>query len=496
MNTLAHGTTRSHRHAALRGWHRLGIIALACLGILAFATTGGADVTDVSSLSEDDCLVTLGTPDIAQSFLPQSTSITGASVKLRAGAGDSQPGDVTISLWTALPNDGGVMLQSATATDVRAGEFAEVYWTPVGTVANDELRYLVISGSNPSLCLAGATSDAYANGQAYAGAGFVALPSADFVFETFALESEKQLSNATVAGCLAPTSAELVQSFVPVRPGCAGAAFHLHPSLIGTADFTVELWDAFPGDGTLLASGEARQRSNDDWVAVAWPSVEVEADGATVYYLRVLGVGEGLCMSGNFGVYESGTAFASGNPLGDWDYAFEVIDTSYPCLYGRTNGSRQNVLQVNGSPGSSVDHVVTVNANEPIVGTIFKSARGGNGKYVVHANFEAVSNATSVRLPLAIGTVCHPLLLPEGGDPDAVWTQIRQPAIVGASRYFDGASIPDPAKAPAIFLYLPDGDATHLPPGTEVTLQGVIVDPASMSSKRVSATNAVIVRIQ
>ncbi len=496
MNTHAYGTTCGHSRAAIRERHPLSGIVLACLGILVCASIGAADVIDVSSLSEQDCLVTLGTADIAQSFLPQSTSITGASVKLRAGVGDSQPGDVTISLWTALPNDGGVMLQSATATGVRAGEFAEVYWTPVGNVANDELRYLVISGSNPSLCLAGATSDAYANGQAYAGDGYVALPSSDFVFETFALEAEKHLSNATVAGCLAPTSAELVQSFVPVRPGCAGAAFHIHPSLIGTTDFTVELWDAFPGSGTLLASGEARQRSNDDWVAVAWPSVEVDAEGATVYYLRLLGSDAGLCISGNFGVYEAGTAFASGNPLGDWDYAFEVIDTSHPCLYGRTNGSRQNVLQVNGSPGSSIDHVVTVNANEAIIGTMFKPGRGGNGKYVVHANLEAVSSDTSVRLPLAIGTVCHPLLLPEGGDPDAVWTQIRQPAIVGASRYFDGAPIPDPAKAPAIFLHRPDGDATHLPPGTEVTLQGVIVDPTSMSSKRVSATNAVIVRIQ
>lgn len=467
-----------------------GFIVFSLLGVAALG-----DVPGASSLSENDCIVSFGTSDIAQDFLAESLVITGARVKLRAGEGDGQPGDVTISMWTGLPNAGGVVVATGTALGVSAGEFAEVHWSPVGAVANVQAYLLVFTGTNSTLCLAGNTANPYPSGQAYAGAGYQPLASTDFVFELLALESEYDVSVPFTDACLVTTVDEIVQSFQPGRPGCAGASFFIAPVGGGVGDLLVELWDDLPGGGAnLLASGEAKQRADGQWFTAAWPTVELDV-GGTAYFLEI-STANNFCMSGSQFNYPSGAAYSNGVQIGDWDLAFEVISTDYPCVYGSVNQSRQNVLHVNGSPGTFVDHVVAVEPNDTIWGAIFQPATGGNGKYVLHANLDSPTSGTSVVLPASIGTVCFPFILTQGGDPDAVWNNIGKPSLVGTSKYLDGSPIADPARAPAVFLSLPDGDFETLPSGTDMTIQGVIVDPASPSPKGVSATNAVIVQVQ
>jgi hypothetical protein len=100
-------------------------------------------------------------------------------------------------------------------------------------------------------------------------------------------------------------------------------------------------------------------------------------------------------------------------------------------------------------------------------------------------------------LPARLGTSCYPLLIPPYGaaDPVAVWSNLHRPEKVGASGYF-GSPIPDPAKAPTTFLDLPVGDTERLPPGTRVTLQGVIHNPAASSPREASLTNPVLLRFR
>jgi len=62
--------------------------------------------------------------------------------------------------------------------------------------------------------------------------------------------------------------------------------------------------------------------------------------------------------------------------------------------------------------------------------------------------------------------------------------------------YFDGAPIPDPGVAPVRWLSLPSGDPANLPPGTRVTIQGVVRDPSSPSRKRASVTNAIVLVVE
>lgn len=153
-----------------------------------------------------------------------------------------------------------------------------------------------------------------------------------------------------------------------------------------------------------------------------------------------------------------------------------------------------DVLFVNASAGEGPERNVQIEEGERLWATMIPAPEGGNGRFVVHANLGTPSSNTVADLPFDIGPVCFPLLL-DAASPMAVWNGIGKIDAVGASRDFAGQPIADPLPAPSVFLYLSSGDATHLPAGTTVTFQGAITDLASGGTKRVSATNAVILEI-
>ena len=170
----------------------------------------------------------------------------------------------------------------------------------------------------------------------------------------------------------------------------------------------------------------------------------------------------------------------------------------FECFAGTVNidspDGIETILSVNGSVGQA-SPIVFVGEGESIVGRLELPPAGGNGKFVVHANAGRPNDGTLFVVPGNIGTTCFPLLLNQGAAPIAVWNNIGKVNKVGASEYFDGNPIPDPPRAPADFLDLPIGDTTNLTAGTVITLQGVIVDPASASPKAASTTNAIILEI-
>ncbi len=159
------------------------------------------------------------------------------------------------------------------------------------------------------------------------------------------------------------------------------------------------------------------------------------------------------------------------------------------------SGSVADVLELNGSTGGASREVV-VSGGGAIVVSLDLPPQSSNGRFVAHADFGAPTHTSRAALPASIGTTCFPFLLAEGGAPDAVWNNIGRPDLVGASRYFDGAAIADPAPAPTDFLDLATGDAANLPVGTTVTFQAVIRDNGSTSPKGASVTNAVVLHVQ
>lgn len=179
-------------------------------------------------------------------------------------------------------------------------------------------------------------------------------------------------------------------------------------------------------------------------------------------------------------------------------YALDMTDgglTSELCKQGTVNsghGAITDTLFVNGSTGDA-GRKLQVLAGTSIVAEMELPPAGSNGKFFVHANLGFPGESTTRVLPAGVGDACFPMLLPEAG-PVAVWNNIGKEARIGASAYF-GQPILDPGLAPTTFWNLPTGDYGNLPSGTELTLQGVILDRGTSSSRRASTTNAVLLQL-
>ncbi len=117
---------------------------------------------------------------LAQSFQQTNANISGAGILLQAAIGSSD--NVTIQLWTNLPNAGGSMLAEATATGT-AGTWVDVFWTYVN-ITPATTYYLVFTG-NTTLGIAGSTTNPYAYGQCYANSGYGSFPAFDYAFRTY-----------------------------------------------------------------------------------------------------------------------------------------------------------------------------------------------------------------------------------------------------------------------------------------------------------------------
>lgn len=119
--------------------------------------------------------------DLAQSFQHQAdNAICGAGIFLQPAIGSSD--NVHISLWDALPNQGGTMLAEGSEQGT-AGQWVDVFWSPVNISANTTY-YLVFDG-NMTLGIAGDTSNPYPHGQVYANPGYNPFPTFDYTFRTY-----------------------------------------------------------------------------------------------------------------------------------------------------------------------------------------------------------------------------------------------------------------------------------------------------------------------
>lgn len=151
-----------------------------------------------------------------------------------------------------------------------------------------------------------------------------------------------------------------------------------------------------------------------------------------------------------------------------------------------------NVLLINGTAG---DHERIVSAaSSDILLDIVLPPTGGDGRFVVHANSGAPEVGTRRVLPRGLGTIGFPLLLPEA-TPSSVWNNLGKESALGESRVF-GMPISDPPPAPTVLLDTSGGGIFSLPPGTILTFQGVIIDPASEADVPASITNAVVLAVE
>ena len=181
-------------------------------------SANGVCIVDQSSLSENAPMAAFEQTDLAQSFTPAQDSSCGARAKLRANFGNGQPGDVTIELWDALPNAGGVLLASGTDPGVLAGQFADVTW-PTVLITPGMQYFLVFTSTNLSLAVAGDTNNPYPGGHVYANAGYSPFPDFDYTFETlYEFQSGDDMPASSPLGLLVLLAILMTVSWAILRP--------------------------------------------------------------------------------------------------------------------------------------------------------------------------------------------------------------------------------------------------------------------------------------
>ncbi|MDM7993050.1 MAG: hypothetical protein QUS11_07020 [Candidatus Fermentibacter sp.] len=139
-----------------------------------------ANVIDQNQPSATVYMAAFAQYDLAQSFQQTNANISGAGIMLYSGSGTSD--NVTIQLWTDLPNAGGTMLTQASATGT-AGEWVDVFWTAV-PVTPATTYFLVFTG-NTTLGINGDTANPYPYGCVYANTGFMQFAGFDYTFRTY-----------------------------------------------------------------------------------------------------------------------------------------------------------------------------------------------------------------------------------------------------------------------------------------------------------------------
>jgi len=157
------------------------VFALAMVGICSLAMSASAQLIDQNQPSGPVYMAAFAQTDLAQSFQQTNNNIVGAGILLQSGVGGTD--NVTISLWTLLPNQGGaVMLAQGSAMGTQ-GQWVDVFW-PLVAVTPATTYYLVFTG-NMTLGIAGDVNNPYPFGQVYANPGYGSFPTFDYAFRTY-----------------------------------------------------------------------------------------------------------------------------------------------------------------------------------------------------------------------------------------------------------------------------------------------------------------------
>jgi len=161
--------------------NRTKLIALCVFSLFAVGSANAAPTIDQDQPLNTGAMAAFGQPDLAQSFQQAGDNVAGAGLFICEGFGATDT--VTISLWDALPNAGGVQLASGSVT-ATAGNWVDVFWNPVAVVPDTTL-YLTFTTANHSLAVGGDTNNPYARGMTFANAGYQPFPTFDYTFRTY-----------------------------------------------------------------------------------------------------------------------------------------------------------------------------------------------------------------------------------------------------------------------------------------------------------------------
>lgn len=157
---------------------------LIALSVFALSATAAfSQLVDQQDLNNNAYMAAFAQGDLAQSFTAGQNNSAGASIFTQAGIGGGASDVVTISLWNNLPNAGGTMLASGSASG-HDNQWIDVFWSPVSVNVGTQY-FLVFTSQQNILGISGDLTNGYAGGQTYANPGFNPFPGFDYTFKEY-----------------------------------------------------------------------------------------------------------------------------------------------------------------------------------------------------------------------------------------------------------------------------------------------------------------------
>ena len=161
------------------------LLALTLAGLCCLTVSASAVLIDQNQPNGGVYMAAFAQGCVAQSFQQTNTNICGAGILLQSGVGSSD--NVTISVWTLLPDQGGAQMIASGSAIGTAGQWVDVYWSWV-PVTPGATYYLDFTG-NTTLGIAGDLNNSYPYGCVYANCPYMQFPSYDYAFRTYYEES-------------------------------------------------------------------------------------------------------------------------------------------------------------------------------------------------------------------------------------------------------------------------------------------------------------------
>ena len=150
-----------------------------CLTDIDTEGTLSAQVIDANQTGTTLYMAQFAQGDLAQSFVPTMPTCSGGGIFTSPyGTG----GTFTCELWTGLPNAGGTMLATGSAS-ASPSSYTDAMW-PAVPVTIGTTYYMVYYCSDSSMGIMG-DYDLYPGGNVFANPGFGAWPQYDYTFRTW-----------------------------------------------------------------------------------------------------------------------------------------------------------------------------------------------------------------------------------------------------------------------------------------------------------------------
>lgn len=247
---------------------------------------------EINQDAGDACLAFLFQAGVVQSYQPVEAVSSGAGFKFLNAPGAGT--DLTLTLYDALPSDGGVALGSGTTIADGAAVWLDVFWI-VSPVVPGDTYYIGLTGTAGE-CLSGATTSVYPGGNLFVGVND--FPNVDLTFRTYSCEPLGAIANDDCADAIAiDCGATVTGSTLEATDTGGNAAPDVWYSFTGTGneqDVTLSLCDGGTDFDSLIrvfdACGGTEIATNDDFCGTQ-SELTFTSVGASTYLIMIEGFG-------------------------------------------------------------------------------------------------------------------------------------------------------------------------------------------------------------